>query len=88
MKQDIVKRKYWSDKHCRPGEGSVVLTLKCGHQKFMKMSAEPKYYCLCRECDNSDNNPPVQVGRAEACGCDGYYQLFSIHRPGCIHALD
>lgn len=23
-------------------------------------------------------------GRAEACGCDGYYRLFGIHRPGCV----
>jgi len=34
------------------------------------------------------SQPVIEDGRAEACGCDGYYQLFGIHRPGCIHALD
>jgi len=26
--------------------------------------------------------------RAITCGCDGFYQLFGVHRPGCRHVFD
>ncbi len=51
MKRLIVKREYWTDVHCRAGEGSVMLTLECGHIVRKKQSEEPENYCLCKECN-------------------------------------
>ena len=31
---------------------------------------------------------PVKADGLNECGCDGFYQLFGIHRPGCSHAFD
>ena len=52
MKRKIVEREYLSSKHCRDGEGSVWLTLECGHIVRKKGSQEPENYCLCKQCDN------------------------------------
>jgi len=35
-----------------------------------------------------ENEPANKPDRAITCGCDGYYQLFGVHRPGCPHAFD
>jgi len=36
----------------------------------------------------NENEPANKPDRAITCGCDGYYQLFGVHRPGCPHAFD
>jgi len=53
MKRKIIDKDYFYPANvARPGVyGSVTIKLECGHIKRMKISAEPKNYCFCKECD-------------------------------------
>ena len=37
------------------------------------------------DVENEQANSP---DRTVDCGCNGFYQLFGVHRPGCPHAFD
>jgi len=63
MKQKIINRERWSDRHCRPNEGSVTLTLECGHKINKKQSQEPKSYCLCEECGEEVDKVKKQIDK-------------------------
>jgi len=43
-----------------------------------------KYFTI-EEVENEQANSP---DRTVNCGCNGFYQLFGVHRPGCSKAFD
>jgi len=72
------------------GTGEVVVTSGDGYfyqgHEVIIMSDLKKYFTPVN-CEAVDLMEKTE-GAAEACGCDGYYQLFGVHRPGCVHAFD
>lgn len=53
MIRKIVDREYFKHSSCsRNSNGSVIVTLECGHQKHYKYSQNPKRFVHCKECDN------------------------------------
>jgi len=46
----VVKRDFYSDKHCRAGEGSIAHTLECGHVVYAKQSHGTPRRKRCRYC--------------------------------------
>jgi len=39
------------------------------------------YVCACKECVD------CMANSYKKCGCEGFYALFGVHRPGCSKAL-
>lgn len=46
----IVARWTVTNVYSRPGEGSAMMELECGHIKCCKLSKEPRYSAYCTEC--------------------------------------
>ena len=46
----VVNRHYYTNKYCRPGEGSIMHSLECEHDIFTKKSYGEPQRMRCREC--------------------------------------
>lgn len=46
----VIKTDFYSDKHCRPGEGRNIFTLECGHTVGAKLSEGYPLKKRCRDC--------------------------------------
>ena len=52
----IVKRQWYSPASAPHGTGSVMLTLKCGHEVHCKQSKEPKRRARCYHCPDKEKD--------------------------------
>jgi len=49
----VVRTDFYTNKYCRPGEGSMSHTLECGHVNWTKQSYGNPARMRCRECANA-----------------------------------
>ena len=52
----VIDIRYYTNKYCRPGEGSMASILECGHERYEKQSYGVHKRMRCSECGTAPQN--------------------------------